>query len=469
MIVVSHRGPYSFRAEPDGSFTARPGAGGLASALRPLLAEGATPGPDHADTGRNHWVAAAITDDDRAAVAAGAAHAEAIDLHLLALDPGVHGQHLDEVSNSVLWFLHHGLFDLPNEPSFGPEFRDAWDSYVAVNRTFADAAITCAEPGATVLVQDYQLALVAAMVGAERPDVRLSYFTHIPFCPPDWIGVLPDHVARDLCAAMAQVPCGFHTARWGDAYTASARRVLGPDARITPAFTSALGPDAAAIATVLDSDAAASARERLDAEVGERALIVRTDRLELSKNITRGFLAYDLLLEQHPEWRSRVVFAAMLYASRATLPAYVAYREQVEETVARVNERWSTADWQPIVLDTHDDYARSMAALERYDVLLVNAVRDGLNLVAKEGPLVNKRAGSVCLSREAGAFDELRAGVLEVQPFDLVQTAATMLHALEAPAAERTARAERLRALAAARTPQRWLDDLVRTAAPITR
>jgi trehalose 6-phosphate synthase len=468
VIVVSHRGPYSFRAEPDGSFTARQGAGGLASALRPLLAEGTAPKYE-LDVGSTHWVAAAISPDDRAAVEAGAAHADAVDLHMLALDPGVHGQHLDEVSNSVLWFLHHGLFDLSNTPSFGPELYDAWDSYVTVNRCFADAAIECAEPGATVLVQDYQLALVAAMVGAERPDVRLSFFTHIPFCPPDWIGILPEHIGRELCAAMARVPCGFHTARWGDAYTGSARRVLGPDASIVPAFTSALGPDAASLAAVLDSDAAAAARERLDAEVGDRALIVRTDRVELSKNITRGFLAYDLLLEQHPEWRGRVVFAAMLYASRETLPAYVEYRRSMEAAVDRINERWGTADWQPIVLDTHDDYARSMAALERYDVLLVNAVRDGLNLVAKEGPLVNKRAGSVCLSREAGAFDELREGVLEVHPFDLVQTAATMLHALEAPAAERTARAERLRALAAARNPQRWLDDLVRRAAPIMR
>ncbi len=466
MIVVSHRGPYSFRAEPDGGFSSRPGAGGLASALRPLLAEG---GRAESETrgGRNHWVAAAITDDDRAAVAAGAAHAESVDLHLLALDPGVHGQHLDEVSNSVLWFLHHGLFDLPNTPSFGPDFRQAWESYIAVNQTFADAALECASPGDTVLVQDYQLALVAGMIGAERPDLRLSFFNHIPFCPPDWIGVLPDDVAHELCAAMARVPCGFHTGRWGDAYTASARRVLGAGAPIASAFTSALGPDAAAIATVLDSDAAAGARERLDAEVGDRQLIVRTDRLELSKNITRGFVAYDLLLEQHPEWRGRVVFAAMLYASRATLPPYVAYREQVEETVARVNDRWGTSSWQPIVLDTNDDYARSMASLERYDVLLVNAVRDGLNLVAKEGPLVNKRAGSVCLSREAGAFDELRDGVLEVHPFDIQQTATAMLHGLEAPTGERTARAERLRTLAAARTPQLWLDDIVRNAATI--
>ena len=160
-------------------------------------------------------------------------------------------------------------------------------------------------------------------------------------------------------------------------------------------------------------------------------MIVRSDRIEPSKNLVRGFLAFDLLLESRPDLRGRVVFVAMVYASRQGLAEYLAYANEVEQVVDRVNERWATADWQPIVLDARDDYTRTVAGLERYDVLLVNPLKDGMNLVAKEGPLLNQRDGVVCLSREAGAFDELAPAVEMVHPFDLDQTAAALASAID--------------------------------------
>jgi trehalose 6-phosphate synthase len=188
--------------------------------------------------------------------------------------------------------------------------------------------------------------------------------------------------------------------------------------------------------------------------------------VEPSKNIVRGFLAYDLLLERRPDLRGHVVFVAFLYASRESLPAYAAYANEVEQVVGRINDRWSTGDWSPIVLDVRDDYARSVAGLTRYDVLLVNPIRDGLNLVAKEGPLVNRRDGTVCLSPEAGAFEELREAVLPAHPYDLAATAASIAQALDEDDDVRRGRAARLRTLAAARTPRRWLDDQVAQAGP---
>ena len=139
---------------------------------------------------------------------------------------------------------------------------------------------------------------------------------------------------------------------------------------------------------------------------------MRSDRVELSKNIVRGFLAYDLMLEDHPELRERVTFAAMLNPSRESLPEYLAYRNEVESAAARVNERWATRDWEPVILDTRDNYARSLAGLVRSDVLLVNPIKDGLNLVALEGPLANRRDGVLCLSREAGAHEVLDGACL---------------------------------------------------------
>jgi trehalose 6-phosphate synthase len=131
----------------------------------------------------------------------------------------------------------------------------------------------------------------------------------------------------------------------------------------------------------------------------------------------------------------------------------------VESLARQVNERWSTSTWEPVLLDTSDDFARSVAALRRYDVLLVNPVRDGLNLVAKEGPLLNETDGVLVLSREAGVFEELGEHALELNPFDVAGTADALAAALAMSPDERGRRAAALKAAAGARTPQDWLDD----------
>ena len=215
------------------------------------------------------------------------------------------------------------------------------------------------------------------------------------------------------------------------------------------------------IAAVAASDEAHAAANALDEVVGDRLVIARSDRIEPSKNIVRGFLAYDRLLEARPGLRGRVTFVAMLYKSRVSLPEYLAYANEVEQVVARVNERWETRDWTPILLDERDDFPRSIAAMQRYDVLVVNPIKDGLNLVAKEGPAVNTRDGLLCLSREAGAWEELHDAAIAMHPYDLEDAAAALDTALATPLDERATIAKRLRARATARTPSDWLDDLV--------
>jgi trehalose 6-phosphate synthase len=155
------------------------------------------------------------------------------------------------------------------------------------------------------------------------------------------------------------------------------------------------------------------------------------------------------------------VFVAMVYPSRQGLPEYLAYANEIEQAVDRINERWATRDWLPIILDERDDFARSVAGMQRYDVLFVNPIRDGLNLVAKEGPLLNRRDGLLCLSREAGAYDEMQAAVIGVHPFDIEQMAGALDDALATPMDLRATSAARLRELAGARTPSMWLADLL--------
>jgi trehalose 6-phosphate synthase len=204
------------------------------------------------------------------------------------------------------------------------------------------------------------------------------------------------------------------------------------------------------------------ARGRLESEIGPgRQVILRVDRMELSKNILRGFWAYEELLANEPEWRERVVFVALAYPSRQGLAEYLAYQNEVESTVARINQRWATPGWTPIVLHVEDDYPRSLAALTRYDVLLINPIRDGMNLVAKEGPVVNTSDGVLALSREAGAFEELAGPALEVNPFDVGGTAAVLSQALSMQPQERAAAAKALRELIVAKTPADWFNDLL--------
>jgi trehalose 6-phosphate synthase len=375
----------------------------------------------------------------------------------LAVQPDLYRMAYDVISNGTLWFLHHHLFDLPRRPRIDRRWWEAWDAYRAFNHAFARAVIDEAPEGATVLVQDYHLALVGTWLAQERSDLRAVHFSHIPFCGPDTIRVLPDDAAVELLAGMASHrSCGFHAERWARAFGACCDEVLGwsPSTFVAP-----LAPDHDEIAEEADSDATRAEGRALDELIGDRHFILRVDRIELSKNLLRGFYAFDDLLQTRPEWHGRVVFGAFVYPSREGLPEYLAYRQEVETVARQLNDRWATASWTPVVVDTSDNFPRSLAALQRYDVLLVNPIRDGLNLVAKEGPVLNQRAGVLVLSHEAGVFEELREHCIAVNPFDVHATADALASALAMDQSEREARAEGLRAAATARSPRQWLDD----------
>lgn len=436
----------SFSEQEDGQLVGRRGAGGLVSGIGPLVA------------GTNAtWIAAAISDADRKAAARGTVEADGFRARLINIDPAVYSKAYDEISNQVLWFLHHGLYDLPRSPVFGREFREAWGAYRKMNQAFASAVMNEAPTGAAVLVQDYHLALVGHDLAEHRPDVATVHFSHTAFATPTWLRVLPDHVAAELLAGMCAFDaCGFHTQRWADDFTACCREILA----LTPhTFVSPLPADPADVRKAAASAACDTAFADLERTVGDRLVVGRVDRIELSKNIARGFLAFDDLLDRYPDWRGRVVFAASVYPSRGGVPDYLRYQAEVDDTVARINERWGTDDWTPIVYDTSDDYPRSVALLRRSDVLLVNPVRDGLNLVAKEAALVNERDGVLCLSREAGAWAELGDVALAVPPFDVAGTADVIDRALRMSPEARSSHAKRLRDLVEQRRPADWLDE----------
>ncbi len=451
VVIVSNRGPVSFTADDAGDLTARRGAGGLVSGLAPLVI-----GTD------TTWIAAAMSAGDRVAAHRGIVDAEGFRVRSLDLDPDDYALAYDIVCNATLWFLHHGLFDLARRPRFDLRFREAWEAYRRVNAAFAATVADEAPDSAAVLVQDYHLALVPGLLRERRPDLRTVHFSHTPFATPDQWRVLPTDLGAELLAGMAgATACGFHSARWAEAFTACCQEQLGTPPSV---FVAPLAPDPEDMAAAAASDECATELTILEDAVGDGELIVRVDRIELSKNLLRGFFAFDELLERYPQWREHVVFGAFCYPSRQGLPEYLAYRQEVETLVRTLNERWATPGWTPILFDPTDHFPRSVAALRRADVLLVNPIKDGLNLVAAEGPLVNEHDAVLLLSPEAGIWDQLGDVATPVHPYDVSGTADALHAALSRPAAERAVAAAALRERAAARTPADWLADQLHAA-----
>jgi trehalose 6-phosphate synthase len=452
-VVVSNRGPLTFRAGSDGELIAVPAGGGLASSLHRILAGSGTT-----------WASMTMGRADREAVAQGRMHEDGLDLVPVTVDDDIYRMAYDVVANSTLWYCHHHMWDLPLRPRFDRHWRRAWDGYRAYNQAMADAVVARADRDGTVLVQDYHFSLLGRMLAERRPDLRVVHFLHTPFADPAILGVLPDDVRAELLDGMAgYAACGFHCHKW-EASFRSCYEAAGLAAPVT--FVAPLGPEAEVLEEEAAAPGCAAALEALRVEVGGRRMVVRSDRLEPSKNIVRGMLAFEELLLAHPEWRDEVVHVALTYPSRQGLAEYLAYGADVEHTAERINHAHGTASWTPIVLSVRDDWARSLAALSASDVLLVNPVRDGLNLVAKEGPLLNGIDGVLVLSAEAGAYEELSvAGAVGINPFDVSGTAEALHIALTMPADERARRASSLRAAVRARSAADWWDDQLAAAA----
>jgi trehalose 6-phosphate synthase len=456
-LVVSNRGPLTFRTGADGALVPVPVGGGLASSLQRLLAGSGTT-----------WASVTMGAADREAVARGLLHEDGLDLVPVVVDDVTYRQAYDVVANTTLWYCHHHLFDLPSRPRFDRYWRQAWVGYRDYNRAMADAVAARAGPGDTVLVQDYHFSLLGRMLAERRPDLRTVHFLHTPFADPGMLAVLPDDVSAELLDGMAGYgACGFHCHKW----EASFRGCYAAAGRPAPrTFVAPLGPEADVLAREAAAPGCALAGDALRAEVGGRRMIVRSDRMEPSKNIVRGMLAFEELLTAHPEWRGQVVHVALAYPSRQGLAEYLAYGAEVVHAAERINRSLTggsegSRDWTPIVLHVEDDRDRALAALSTSDVLLINPVRDGMNLVAKEGPLLNDVDGVLVLSHEAGAWEELGpAGALGVNPFDLTATAEALHVALSMPTAERRRRAAALRDTVRGRTAADWWADLLAAA-----
>jgi trehalose 6-phosphate synthase len=465
ILVASNRGPVSFSRDEGGQLTAKRGGGGMVSGLSSV-----------AGSEDMLWVCAALSDADRAAARQAPGGLLDLDGHgggsavqMLDIAPGTFNRAYNTVANSVLWFVHHMLYDTPNRPQFGIAFDRDWAAYREYNLAFAKALADNAGSGqARAVIQDYHLTLAPRMLSVLRPGVKIAHFSHTPWAPVDYYRLLPDAVGAEVLEGILGADhAGFLCQRWADAFMDCCQQILGAEVdrsqgkityegHTTGIGIHPLGVDAQELIDRAAQSDVELAMASLAETVGDRKLIVRVDRTELSKNIVRGLAAFRELLLTRPQWHGKVMMLSLAYPSRYDLPEYREYTATVQRLAGAIDDELGSPDWTPVLLLTDDDYPRSLAGYRLADVLLVNPIRDGMNLVAKEGPILSDRSCALVLSREAGAAAELSAHALMINPFDIAETAAALHEALMMSMEERLARCRSLAAAASAVPPSAW-------------
>jgi trehalose 6-phosphate synthase len=468
LIVVSNRGPVTFNWS-GGERVARRGGGGLVTALRSLVL--------HHDV---TWIASAMSDEDRVVALDNneesfeetARDGSTYRLRMIAHDEQAYDWFYNVIANPMLWFLQHHLWDLAAAPTIDHGVHHAWvEGYMSVNRAFAEAVIEELErdPHASVFFHDYHLYVAPRIVREARPDARLVHFVHIPWPAADYWSVLPLEIRRAIHdGLLANDVVGFHTRRWRRNFIRAAEDIVGavPDwahdtvgyeGRRIAVTASPISVDAAEFDELAHSPAVLGAGRKLARHRPEK-LVLRVDRTDPSKNIVRGFRAFELYLDAHPEMHRGVGLVALLDPSRQEIPEYAEYVGAIQREARRVNDRFQQDGWMPIDLQISDNFPRAVAAYKDFDVLFVNAIFDGLNLVAKEAPLVNERDGVLILSENAGVHEELGDWVLSVNPFDVAGQADAIHRAIEMPVEERRDRIEAIRAWVREHDLASWTD-----------
>ncbi|MBV9819194.1 MAG: trehalose-6-phosphate synthase [Solirubrobacterales bacterium] len=466
LVLVSNRGPVTF--QEDGSI--KRGTGGLVTALIGLASHRPVT-----------WVASAMTEGDvQAAERADGKpfpvtgpEGDEYRVKLVASDSEAYHGFYSIIANPLLWFIQHYLWDLSNAPDIRRNETEAFElGYNAVNDDLAQAALEEIDgvQSPVVMLHDYHLYTLPGLIRRERPDVFLHHFVHIPWSQSDSWRVLPSAIRRQIYdGILSNDIVGFHTRSYRRNFLQCCEDLMGlevdHDAGVVRVEDREVWVRAYPLpidSTAIQAVARRSRVREMEGELLRRRrhhLILRVDRADLSKNVLRGFGAFDTFLEQHPEFRERVTFIAQLMPSRTDVTEYAEYLERIEAVVAVVNHRHGSPDWMPIQLKLRDDLDEAVAAYKHYDLLIVNAMFDGMNLVAKEGPMINERAGVSILSENTGAHEELGEYSLSVNPFDIQEMADSIHAALTMSYDERQRRHEGLISIVTARNPGDWVDE----------
>ncbi len=464
LLVVSNRGPVEYYYDATDRLRRRQASGGVASALTSV-----------ANSAPISWIASAGSEADREVALAGGLLDvnDGTQLRLVAAPKDAYDLHYGTFCNPMLWFLQHSMWSRLERPDARRDALYAWEhGYLPVNQAVAEVVAGEFRSGrncGSVMLHDYHLYAAPLFIRNLCPGAALQHFIHIPWPGLDAWQDLPRQIVDSIFEGLlANDSVVFQTEKWAQDFLLTCWAFF-PTARVdftegivtyrgrrTRVSANPISVDVFDLRSRLSSPEAQPYFAKLAAETAEKT-IVRVDRLDPSKNIDAGFRAFDLMLQTHPEWTGRVRLLSFLVPSRESIPEYCSYADEVFALADEINARHATSSWTPIKLFYEHDRLQALVALSLYDVLMVNPLVDGMNLVSKEGPVLNRRDGVLVLSEAAGSFEELRGGALAVRPEDVEATAEALHAALTLPESERRERAAVLRRAVLKHDIGRWL------------
>ena len=456
LILASNRGPVEHQMNPEGHPEARRGSGSVVTAMSSL-----------SHSADFTWVASAMGEGDRVVSNGGQGPrlksplpGHKIHLRYVVTPRRVYHKYYNVLCNPLLWFLQHYMWNPPYSPNVDASVHDAWSSgYVPVNQAFARAIVQEAhdsERPPIVIGHDYHLYLIPEYIRQECPEAIIQHFVHIPWPAPRYWQMIPSYITRQICSGLCATDLlGFQTPQDRRSFLTTVEEIL-PEAEVdhkewvvvwrghhTRVKVYPISINVSEVQRIANSPRALDYESRLAPLCGPNT-IMRIDRAEPNKNIIRGFKAYELLLTRHPELLGKVNFLAFLVPSRTHIRQYQRYMEEIQQVVGQINNSFGTAEWQPIQSFIENNYTQAIAGMKLYDALLVNTIIEGMNLVAKEGPVVNSRDGVLILSESSGVHHQLGEGALSISPTDIEGTMDALYQAITMTPEDRKHRASLL-------------------------
>jgi trehalose 6-phosphate synthase/phosphatase len=461
LVVVSNRLPFQL-LEKNKTITLKQSDGGLVSALKSFFE-----GENSQNFSSKWWIGSAEFPEKRWKKYKDQNKKKtAFDVEPLFLDTKMYGKYYNGFCNATLWPLFHYF------PSIVEFDESTFQAYEEVNRIFAHHILSFLQPDDILWIHDYQLMLVPGMVREQRPDITIGFFLHIPFPSFEIFRMLhrpwKEKIVNGLLGADL---IGFHTHEYVQHFLKTVQMVTGFDHqfrtillndRLVKADLFPLGVDFEKFHNASQRKDVIAERSSILANFQDKKIIFSVDRLDYTKGITHRLSGFEAFLELYPEWREKVVFILVVVPSRQIVSKYNERRKLIEEQVGRLNGKYSTLKWQPIIYRyNHLSFTELTALYDVSDVGLITPLRDGMNLVAKEYVASQQDRGVLILSELAGAANEMGEAI-QVNPMDKNDVAQAILAGLTMPLDEQQNKIKILQKRLSEYTVIDWVNDFLK-------
>lgn len=454
LVIVSNRLPINVSRE-DGKLVFRPSSGGLATAMSSLTQE------NRIWVGWPGIAADDLTDTEKQQIETELAKYNCYPVHLTKR----HEEYFYEgFANDTLWPLFHYFQSLTHHKD------EYWDAYQEANRLFAEAVAACSNEDSSIWVHDYHLMTLPGMLRERLPSAAIGFFLHIPFPSFEIYRLLPRR--KELLQGLLGADLiGFHVYDYARHFLSSCLRLLGIsshqgileyEGRTVKTDAYPIGIDFQKFRKTLGEPATKQALSSMCESYKDMKVILSVDRLDYSKGIPQRLDAFRILLEEYPQYREKVKLVMVAVPSRTEVETYQDLRDQIEQSVSRINGEFGTVDWAPISYQFQNRPFEEVVALYALsDVALVTPIRDGMNLVAKEYVASKQgRQGVLILSEMTGAIDELPEA-LSINPSDTRSVADAIHKALTMSKREQQRRLTVMQRRLKSYTVQAWASDFM--------